>query len=233
MYNSTFYSDSSVIGSFLGLILGFFLFFIFIALIVGILIIIGRWNIFKKGGEEGWKAIIPFYNTYTMCKLVGVNPYWVLIVVVGCLFTTVPLLNIVAGVASIYFTVLLNVSLAKAFGKDTGFAIGLIFLPYIFYPILGLGKQEFIGANPMDDIIFKNIQSNPTNNQTTVNSSIEPVSVNEQNNETPINPISNSSEVGTLNNQAKVSKEKIVCSNCGFELTDEDNFCTNCGTKKN
>ena len=39
----------------------------------------------------------------------------------------------------------LNVHIAHAFGKSAGFAMGLIFLPGIFYLILGLSKAEYIG----------------------------------------------------------------------------------------
>ena len=53
------------------------------ALVIYILQVIGMWKVFKKSGEEGWKAIIPIYNQYTMCKITGVNPWWVLIVVVA------------------------------------------------------------------------------------------------------------------------------------------------------
>lgn len=120
-----------------------------------------------------------------MCKLVGVNPYWVLITIAGWFLSSIPLVNLVSAVASIYFTILLNVSIAKAFGKDTGFAIGLIFLPYIFYPILGLGNKEFVGKNPMEDIIFKNTnQQSNTNNQNVQNKNINETT-NEKNE--PIN----------------------------------------------
>ena len=31
-----------------------------IAAVIGIIVIIAEWKIFKKAGQEGWKAIIPF-----------------------------------------------------------------------------------------------------------------------------------------------------------------------------
>ncbi|MBZ0199154.1 MAG: DUF5684 domain-containing protein, partial [Ignavibacteriaceae bacterium] len=40
------------------------------------------------------------------------------------------------------------VDLAKVFGKGGGFAAGLIFLPMIFYPILGFGDAEYSSPNP-------------------------------------------------------------------------------------
>lgn len=36
-------------------------------LVIGwyILQVVAYWKIFEKAGEPGWKAIVPFYNTYT------------------------------------------------------------------------------------------------------------------------------------------------------------------------
>ena len=36
-----------------------------------VLIVAGWWMIFTKAGQEGWKAIIPFYNFYIVLKIVG------------------------------------------------------------------------------------------------------------------------------------------------------------------
>ena len=35
------------------------------------------------------------------------------------------------------------VELAKKFGQGVGFAIGLILLPFIFFPILGFGSAQY------------------------------------------------------------------------------------------
>ena len=36
--------------------------------------------------------------------------------------------------------------IAKSFGKGTGFGIGLVFLGFIFYPILGFGDAPVPGV---------------------------------------------------------------------------------------
>lgn len=33
-----------------------------------VLLAIAYWKIFEKAGEPGWKALIPFYNTYSQYK---------------------------------------------------------------------------------------------------------------------------------------------------------------------
>ena len=48
----------------------------------------------------------------------------------------IPLVNIAIAI-------ILAIDIAKAFGKGTGFAIGLIFLGFIFYPILGFGSAQY------------------------------------------------------------------------------------------
>jgi hypothetical protein len=39
--------------------------------------------------------------------------------------------------------ILTYVAIAEKFGKGGGFAVGLIFLPFIFYPILGFGSATY------------------------------------------------------------------------------------------
>jgi hypothetical protein len=35
--------------------------------------------------------------------------------------------------------------LSKSFGQSEGFTIGLILLPFIFYPMLGFGNYQYVG----------------------------------------------------------------------------------------
>ncbi len=42
--------------------------------------------------------------------------------------------------------IILTVDLAKSFGKGVGFALGLIFLPFVFFPMLGFGSAEYQGV---------------------------------------------------------------------------------------
>lgn len=153
--------------SVMGIVLIVVMICLLIALAISVITLIGQWKTLKKGGKPGWGALIPFYNTYLMCDMVGINPWWILIVLLSPALNVVPVIGSLASFAvSIYFTILLNVSLAKSFGKDTGFAIGLILLPPVFYLILGLGKSEYVGKNPMKDIVFDTINEKKENNST-------------------------------------------------------------------
>lgn len=90
------------------------------------------WRIFQKCGKPGWAVIIPFYNVIVLLQIVG-KPWWWLLLMIF-----VPLGNFIWGIWT------LNL-LSKSFGKQEGFTVGLIFLPIIFYPILGFGNAEYLG----------------------------------------------------------------------------------------
>lgn len=87
------------------------------------------WRIFTKAGQFGWAAIIPIYNVWVLLKVVRRPGWWLLLLLV-------PLVNFVIAI-------ILALDLAKSFKKGTGFAIGLIFLPFIFGPILAFGDATY------------------------------------------------------------------------------------------
>lgn len=102
-----------------------------VGLIVGIVMIAAMWKMFSKAGQPGWAAIIPIYNVYVLCKVVGRPGWWVIL-------TLIPFVNIVIGI-------ILGIDLAKSFGKDVGYAVLLILLPIIGYPMLGFGSAAYAG----------------------------------------------------------------------------------------
>lgn len=128
---------------------------ILVALIACIINVLGMWKLFNKAGQAGWKSLIPIYNQIIMCNISGVSPWWILIVycasIVG-IFASI--LSFVGTIATVYFNVILCVSVAKSFNKDEAYAVGLFFLGSIFRLILGFGKSEYVGPRPMNDPIM-------------------------------------------------------------------------------
>src|SRR4030095_5991111 len=96
-----------------------------------ILMIAACWKIFTKAGQPGWPAIIPIYNWYILCKIVGRPGWWVILFLI-------PFVNFIIGI-------ILCIDLAKSFGKGVRFGIGLILLAVIFSPILGFGSAQYQG----------------------------------------------------------------------------------------
>ena len=116
------YSTGSGTGVAIGIAIGLAILLVYVAAL---------WRIFTKAGQPGWAAIIPIYNYYVILKIVG-RPWWWL------LLYLVPIVNLVILI------IVLN-DLSKSFGHGVGFTLGLIFLSFIFYPILGFGDSRYLG----------------------------------------------------------------------------------------
>jgi hypothetical protein len=100
---------------------------VFVILLIQVL---SYWQVFAKAGYEGWKSLIPIYNSYILTKI-GSQPIWVFIL----LF--IPFINIIASI-------LIALALAKSFGKGPLFAIfGLVIFSYFGYMYLGWGQSEY------------------------------------------------------------------------------------------
>jgi hypothetical protein len=108
-------------------IIGIILYLAFI-----VLIIVSFWKVYTKAGKPGWACIIPIYSTLVLLEIVG-KPWWWLLLML------IPIVNIV-------FLIWMINLLSKSFGKGVGFTIGLLILPIIFVPILGLGSATYQGA---------------------------------------------------------------------------------------
>ena len=107
-----------------------------VSLIIVVLTIVANWKIFTKAGEAGWKSIIPIYNVVVLFRIIGISPWWIL----GFLTAVIP---VVGPLFIIGMSIYSNIKLGKAFGKSTGFIVGLVLLNTIFTLILGFGDSEY------------------------------------------------------------------------------------------
>ncbi|MBM4157556.1 MAG: signal peptidase I [Ignavibacteria bacterium] len=101
-----------------------------IAIIFIILYVIGGWKMFKKAGKPGYAILVPYVDLWIILEIIG-RPYWWIF-----------LYMIIAPI----IWIIISIDIAKSFGKSIGFGIGIIFLPFIFIPIIGLGKAEYKGS---------------------------------------------------------------------------------------
>jgi hypothetical protein len=114
-----------------GSILSILLIFIII-LAFAIFMLVSYWKVFVKAGQPGWGVLIPFYNIYLLLQIAGRPGWWLILYLI-------PLVNIVIGI-------IVAIDIAKNFGKDTAFGLGLAFLGFIFYPILAFGSAQYQAA---------------------------------------------------------------------------------------
>lgn len=175
-----------------------------IAITFAVLAVIGQWKMFEKSNQPGWAAIVPIYNTYCLCKLAGINPWWALIATLApSVLSLIPAVGTLVGSAiTIYFLVIISVSIARSFGKSDSYAFGIALLSPIFYFLLGREKEVYVGPRPMHDIVFDDWLKQNQNNAGN--------SVPEAN-------------VSVTNGQSR------FCSSCGTKVEGDTKFCPGCG----
>lgn len=103
-------------------------------LVIAVLVIVGIWKVFTKAGQPGWASIVPIYNLVVLMKIAGKPLWWILL----CF---IPLVNLIT-------IILVSIAVAEKFGKGAGYGLGLTFLGFIFYPMLGFGDARYRGGTP-------------------------------------------------------------------------------------
>jgi hypothetical protein len=136
---------------------GIFALFLGCFCITTLALLAGLWRVFDKAGYPGWAAIVPIYNGLVLLRITG-YPDWLLIFqllpgIVDVFARIAPALGLfwtglalVGGLGGLVVWILICFELARRFDQGAGFAIGLILLGFIFFPILGYGSAEYQGG---------------------------------------------------------------------------------------
>jgi uncharacterized protein DUF5684 len=97
--------------------------------LVVILLVVSWWIVFTKAKQPGWAILIPIYNVLVLLQIVGKPWWWIFLIIFLPFIFGIWVLNL----------------LSIKFGKGVGFTIGLIFLSFIFVPILAFGDAKYKG----------------------------------------------------------------------------------------
>ena len=103
--------------------------FMLVPLAILVAFLAGAWKTFVKMGLPGWAAIVPIYNVVVLLKIVGRPIWWLLLLMI-------PFVNFIIAI-------LVMIDLAKSFGQGAGYGLGLVFLPFIFSPMLAFGDASY------------------------------------------------------------------------------------------
>ena len=103
---------------------------IFLAIMV--FMIVTGWKLYAKAGKPGWAVLVPIYNIIVALEIIGKPLWWIVLFLI-------PFVSLVA-------MIIMALEMAKAFGKSSGFGVGLILLPFVFYPILAFGSAQYKGV---------------------------------------------------------------------------------------
>ncbi len=160
--------------------------------------IVANWKLFEKANENGWAAVIPFYTDYTLYKICWGNGWFFLLIFV-------PVANLVIHIITM-------IKLSQAFGKDGGWACGLIFLNLIFLCIMAFSSDyQYVGVPGEASTGGENTASGFQN------------------------PYSQGSYQQSAQNsqyyyqQASSSDAPKFCPYCGTSLEGNPKFCHKCG----
>jgi signal peptidase I len=97
---------------------------------------IGLFGMFKKAGIEGWKALVPFYNTWEMVRKMELKKYWFF-------FQLIP-------IAGQFVTIWICIKFVEHFGRFSILHHGAtVLFPFIYFPILGFSKNERYAGIPI------------------------------------------------------------------------------------
>lgn len=101
---------------------------IYVAILL--LMIISMWIVVNKAGRPGVSQIIPIWNIIELVRISGKPLWWVILILL------IPIANIVMLIMVFH-------GISQAFGKGAGFTVGMIFLPFIFFPILAFSDASY------------------------------------------------------------------------------------------
>jgi len=162
-------SDYVAIGAFA---VFFVVFFFALAVPQIVLGYICGWKTFEKAGQAGWKSLIPGYGAFISFKIfwnVGWFFAYIATAVVSSVISAIPaytmegeavvaIMSVIVSIFAIVLNIMYTVKITHSFGRRGGFTAGMIFLPLVFYSILALGPDKYIGPGGVSREIPENPQ---------------------------------------------------------------------------
>ena len=86
------------------------------------------YGMFKKAGLDGWKAFIPFYNTWCIVEKTNIRKVWFWLQLIP--------------IAGQFITIWITIIFVMHFGKFSLIDHTLtVFFPFIYFPYLGFSKD--------------------------------------------------------------------------------------------
>jgi hypothetical protein len=104
-----------------------------IALVIFLVVAIGMYKTFSKMGYDNvWFIFIPILNIVFLLKVIDKPIWWIVLFLIPC----------VNSIISLVVSWMVSDKVSKSYGGGIGLALGLFFLPFIFYPYLGFAGGE-------------------------------------------------------------------------------------------
>ncbi len=98
-----------------------------------VLVVFPCWLIFKKMGLQGWESLVPGYNLFKLFEKFFGNGWKFLLLMI-------PIYNI-------YLAIKFLLTFGKSFHKSTLFIVGMLFMPYIFLPLIAYSDDKYLDGS--------------------------------------------------------------------------------------
>lgn len=111
--------------------------------------IAGKWKVYGKLGMPGWYSIVPVFADYKLCERVHRGDEsktflmaYLIVLICSWVFCWVDTVGWLLALVQLVMNIIVLNDLSHAFGKETGYTIGLAIAGFIFWTILGFGSSE-------------------------------------------------------------------------------------------
>lgn len=125
-----------------------------LAILIWLLPVAGKWKVYGKLGMPGWYSIIPVYAGYKLCERVHRGDEtrtflmaYLIVLICSWAFCWVDTVGALLALAQLVMTIIVLNDMSRAFGKETGYTIGLVIFGFVFWTMLGFGASEPVDSD--------------------------------------------------------------------------------------
>ena len=125
---------------------------------IGVLPIAGKWKVYGKLGMPGWYSIIPVYADYKLCERVHRTDdsrtfamAYLIVLICSWVFCWVDTVGVLLALVQLVMDIIVLNDMSRAFGKETGYTIGLVIMGFVFWTMLGFGASEPVRLDDDED----------------------------------------------------------------------------------
>lgn len=122
------------------------MFSIIVGIIVLIITTVCNVVMFRKAGYKGWEAVVPYYNTWCMMKLIGLPAWHAVIIFCGQVLSVIPFIGALFSIAYVLYMLCFTWMFYKTYGVPISkFILSCFFAPIVMPMIAFSDKYNYQG----------------------------------------------------------------------------------------
>lgn len=112
--------------------------------------------------HAGWYSLIPVFSDYKLCERVRGGEEnktflmaYLIVLICSWVLCWAPAVNWILIIAQFVMNIIVLNDLARTFGKESAYTIGLVLLGIVFWPMLGFGESEPVDTEDDSDTDYE------------------------------------------------------------------------------